>query len=88
MQKKNVTKLSESIVQDRCITHFEKLGYLVVKILQSTKNGWPDLQCHKDGKTLFIECKATGETADPLQEYRHEELRKKGFEVLVIDYIE
>lgn len=85
--RKRIGYQSEEEVQSKTIAHFEKLGYLVVKILQSTKNGWPDLQCHKDGKTLFIECKANGETADPLQEYRHEQLRKKGFEVLVIDYI-
>lgn len=79
--------ISESEIQKKTITHFEKLGFFVIKLIQTNVNGIPDLLCIKDGKALFIECKKTGKTAEPLQEYRHEQLRKKGCEVLVIDYI-
>lgn len=75
----------ESEVQTKVIAKFERAGWLVVKILQCTKNGWPDLQCHKNSVTIFIECKATGEIAGTLQLYRHEELRKQNFKVLIID---
>lgn len=85
-------KLSESTIQTHTIKHYERLGWYVVKIIQTTKNGWPDLQCHRRGITEFIECKAEGEASNfakrfPLQHYRHEELRANGFTVKIIDYL-
>jgi hypothetical protein len=94
MQKhlKKQKPLSESIIQSRVIAQYERDGWLVVKIIQTTLNGWPDIQCHKNGITEFVECKAQGEAYDfetrfPLQHYRHEQLRKQGFNVKVIDYL-
>lgn len=86
------TKLPESQIQKSVIKKYERDGWYVVKILQTTKNGWPDLQCHKLGITEFIECKEEGNGYDfarrfPLQHYRHEELRAQGFTVKVIDYL-
>lgn len=78
---------SESYIQSHVKQQYEKNGWLVVKIIQSTLNGWPDLQCHKDGQTIFIECKAPGKKPEPLQIYRHQQLREQGFTVLVIDSI-
>lgn len=78
--------MTESEVQTKVIAKFERSGWLVVKILQCTKNGWPDLQCHKNGETIFIECKSENKTPAPLQIYRHEELRKQGFKVLIISH--
>lgn len=80
-------KLRESIIQKKVRLQYEADGWLVVKIIQTTKNGWPDLQCHKNSVTVFIETKATGKTASPLQRYRHQLLRKQGFIVLTIDQI-
>jgi len=77
----------ESKIQSRVVTVYEANGWLVNKIIQCTNNGWPDLECHRDGITLFIECKAPGEKCSPLQLYRHAQLRKAGFTVLVIDYL-
>lgn len=65
----------------------ERSGWLVVKIIQSNRNGWPDLQCHKDGKTFFIECKAEGKQLPPLQLLRHHELKQKGFNVFTINQL-
>lgn len=76
--------LKESIVQSKVKAYFESEGWLVVKIIQCTLNGWPDLQLHKAGKTFFIETKTESGKVTPLQEYRHEQLRKQGFEVYVI----
>lgn len=76
---------TESEVQASVIKRYEENGWLVVKIIQTTLNGWPDLQCIKDGKTIYVECKATGEKPKPLQLYRHRQLRDYGCEVLVID---
>ena len=60
-------------------------GWLVVKIMSCSLPGWPDLQAHKDGRTIFVECKAPGKKPTPLQLYRHEALRATGFEVFVVD---
>lgn len=86
-QKSKPQLLKESIIQKQIRLLYEKDGWLVVKIIQCTKNGWPDLQCHKDAVTVFIETKATGKTATPLQQYRHKQLRQKGFTVLTKDSI-
>lgn len=80
-------KLRESVIQKKIRLRYEKQGWLVVRIIQTTKNGWPDLQCHLNGQTVFIETKATGKTAKPLQLYRHKQLREKGFTVHTIDKI-
>ena len=87
MQKplKKQPKLKESIIQKKIRLQYEADGWLVVKIIQTTKNGWPDLQCHKGATTVFIETKATSKTASPLQKYRHKQLREKGFIVLTKD---
>lgn len=79
--------MRENIIQKSVQTKYEKDGWLVVKIIQTTLNGWPDLQCHKNGQTIFIECKAPGKKPQPLQLYRHQQLRELGFTVLVIDSI-
>jgi Holliday junction resolvase len=75
--------MKESAVQASIIRNMEKAGWLVVKILQCNRNGWPDLQCHRDGYTLFIEVKADGKKPSALQGYRHKQLREKGFSVIV-----
>lgn len=85
--KRESKKLPESTIQKKIRLRFETRGYLVVRIIQTTKNGWPDLQCHLNGQTVFIETKATGKTAKPLQLYRHKQLREKGFTVHTIDQL-
>lgn len=74
----------ESEIQAAIIRQYEQQGYLVVKIGLCNKKGFPDLMALKDGKALFIEVKRPGEKPRPLQEYRHRELREKGFEVLIL----
>jgi Holliday junction resolvase len=90
----------ESKVQRQIIRYLEDAGWYVVKILQTTKNGWPDLQAlrlkewrTKDfiqyrGVILFIEVKRPGTKPTPLQLIRHEELRSRGFRVIVADSLE
>jgi Holliday junction resolvase-like predicted endonuclease len=71
-------KMEESIIQTKIKDHLKKRGYLVVKIIQCTLNGWPDLMAMKDGKCVFIEVKRDGEPLAPLQEYRRGQIRKAG----------
>jgi hypothetical protein len=84
VQKENAKKLPESIIQTRIKKKLEGHGWLVVKILQCTLNGFPDLICFKNKQTVFIECKTISGKPSPLQLYRHEELRKQNFYVLIL----
>lgn len=77
-------EVTESAIQHRIIKRYEAAGYIVVKINLCSKPGFPDLILLKDGKTLFIEVKRPGGKPRPLQQYRINELRKAGFEVLVL----
>lgn len=79
--------MRESVIQNKVKSRYESDGWLVVKIIQCTLNGWPDLQCHKSGITIFIETKATNGKLSPLQIYRHQQLRAAGFQVLVINSV-
>lgn len=85
--KKNLKLLLESTIQCKIIRKMTTEGWLVVKIIQTNRNGWPDLQCHKNGKTLFIECKSKKGKLSKLQQYIHQILKQQGFEVLVLDNI-
>lgn len=79
--------MAESTIQSKGTSQLEKWGWLTVKIIQCNKNGWPDTQAFRNGKTVFIEWKDTGKKVadDGLQAYRHMKLRSNGFEVIVAD---
>lgn len=76
----------ESVIQARIIKRMEAQGYYVIKLQLTNKNGIPDLLCLKDGKASFIEVKRPGEKPRVLQEYRHNELRELGFDVMILDF--
>lgn len=75
--------MRESEIQARIIKELTKSGWMVVKILTCTANGWPDLQAHKEGRTVFIEVKAAAGKVAPLQQYRIDKLIAQGFEVII-----
>lgn len=75
----------ESEIQSFIIKLLESKGWLVVKIIQTSKNGWPDLQAIKNGITIYIECKRQGEHPAKLQVFRHEQIEKAGAKVFIID---
>ena len=75
----------ESLIQSRIIKRLEKDGWMVIKLGLPNMPGIPDLLALKDGRTRFIEVKRPGERPRPLQEYRHQQLREKGFDVEVMD---
>ena len=51
-----------------------------------TSPGWPDLEVYPGKERIFfIECKAPGKKADPLQEHVHGVLRAAGYHVYVVD---
>lgn len=75
--------MRESQIQSEIIHWLENNGWLVVKIIQTNKNGWPDLQIHGLGITIFIEVKRPGGKTSELQKYRHKQLSDNGFQVIV-----
>jgi Holliday junction resolvase len=66
------------------IKALEDRGWYVVKLIQTNRNGIPDLLMHRDGVTRYVEVKRPGEKPRPLQEFRHKELRKAGIPIDVI----
>lgn len=72
----------ESKIQSSIRNYLKKEGWLVVKLISTSKNGIPDLMCIKDGRVVFFEVKQPGEKVIPegLQEYMIAELIRKGVE--------
>lgn len=76
----------ESKVQAKIKKKLEQQGWKVLKVIQLSENGYPDLLCLKEpAQVLWVEVKRPGEEARALQLHRHEQLRKMGFEVKVLD---
>ncbi len=76
-------KQSEASIQAAITKHLKGDGWIVIKLIQTSANGIPDLLAIRAGRYLWVEAKsATGKVA-PLQEYRHTELRRQGCEVIV-----
>lgn len=75
--------MREAIIQSGIIKYLECNGWLPIKLIQTNKNGIPDLMALKNGRTVFIEVKQPGKRANDLQKYRMDQLNKKGFETLV-----
>jgi len=70
--------MSESSFQSKIIKKLEKEGWYVLKLIQTNKNGIPDLLClHSEKKPKFIEVKAKRGKLSKLQKFRHEEIYKK-----------
>jgi hypothetical protein len=75
----------ESKIQAKIIKRFTDAGYLVIKLIKTSRNGIPDLMILKDGKVLFVEVKRPllGKLSK-VQEYRIKELKEYGFETLIL----
>lgn len=69
----------EQKLQTRIREYLEADGWEVIKTIVLSKSGYEDLFCFRDGKTMFIECKAEKKTPGPLQAFRIEQHRKNGF---------
>ena len=77
----------ESEIQRKIIKKLTDQGWYVVKIIQTNKNGFPDLMCLKSGRTIFIEVKRPEGKPRPLQVYRMKEIMGYGFECYVMSSI-
>lgn len=72
--------MTEQKIQSKKIKELESDGYYVIKLIQTNKNGIPDLLALKvDEPPLFVEVKTNAGRLARLQEYRIKELKQLGF---------
>jgi hypothetical protein len=74
--------MKEQQIQAKKIKELEALGYYVIKLINTNKNGIPDLiAIPPNSDVLFVEVKRPDGKVTKLQEYRHKELTEKGIKV-------
>jgi len=71
--------MTEQKIQAKRIKQLEKEGFYVIKLIQTNKNGIPDLVALKKDCILFSEIKTKTGRLSKIQEYRLKELEKHGF---------
>ena len=74
----------ESAIQSKVIKELEANGWYVVKLMQTNKNGIPDLIAHREGRTVYMEIKRPNLRPTPLQDLRHLEIKSHGIMVHTI----
>lgn len=76
----------EKEIEQKLVKEVKKKGGIAPKWVSPGFAGVPDrLVLLPKGKIAFVEVKAPGEVARPLQKARHRLLRKLGFRVYVLD---
>jgi len=76
--------MKEQQIQSKKIKELESQGYYVIKLINTNKNGIPDLiAIPQNSDVLFIEVKKPDGKLSKLQEYRLKELEKHGVKVEV-----
>lgn len=81
--------MEESKIERYLKKQVELLGGLALKFVSPGVSGVPDrIVLLPQGKVIFVELKAPGKKARPIQEYRIKEIRALGFRVEIIDSIE
>lgn len=74
--------MKESQIQSKKIKELEAQGYYVIKLVNTNKNGIPDLiAIPKNSDVLFVEVKGPNGKTSKLQDFRIEELKKHGVKV-------
>lgn len=75
----------EKDIERKCIDYAESRGWWQIKIMRASKNGFPDRELIRNGRTIRIEFKKPGGVLSPQQVKRIGEIREHGGEVFVID---
>jgi Holliday junction resolvase len=74
--------MKESVIQSKKIKELEAKGYYVIKLINTNKNGIPDLiAIPPNSDVLFVEVKGPKGKTSPLQDWRIKELEEKGIKV-------
>ena len=73
--------MTEQEIQKKRIKQLESEGYYVIKLINTNKNGIPDLMAiPPNANVLFSEIKKPKGKTSKLQEFRISELKQYGFE--------
>lgn len=75
--------MSESTHQAKIIKKLKSDGWFVIKIIQASPNGLPDLIALKPKEVKFIEVKGKKTVVSELQKYRIKELLNLGFDATI-----
>ena len=76
----------EIIIEQKLLSAVKGMGGIAPKFVSPGYDGMPDrIVLLPGGHIGFVEVKAPGEKPRPLQEARHELLRRLGFKVFVLD---
>lgn len=74
--------MREQQIQAKKIKELESQGYYVIKLVNTNKNGIPDLiAIPKNSDVLFVEVKRPDGKMSKLQEFRKKELTEHGIKV-------
>jgi Holliday junction resolvase len=84
---KSISSKTEAQIQRAMLVKLESLGWYVIKLIQTNKNGIPDLLCHKAGRTVYIEVKRPRYCPAALQKLRMKQLNDAGVETFVMSDI-
>lgn len=76
--------MKEALLQAKIIKALEADGWFVLKLIQTNKNGIPDLEIIKTGRVIFLEIKSESGKVSDLQLYRIEQLKKFDTEAYII----
>jgi Holliday junction resolvase len=76
--------MREQQIQSKKIKQLEDQGYYVIKLINTNKNGIPDLiAIPKNSDVLFVEVKGPKGKLSKLQEYRIKELNQHGIKTQI-----
>jgi len=80
--------MKEKGIEQKFVDKVKRINGLAIKLVSPGFSGLPDrLVLIPDGKIGFVEVKAPGKKPRRLQRSRHDQLRKLGFKVFVLDNI-
>jgi hypothetical protein len=78
--------MRECEIERRLVEAVKKVGGMCPKFISPGFDGMPDrIVLLPGGRIAFVEVKAAGKTPRVLQLKRHEQLRRMGFKVYVLD---
>ena len=78
--------MKEKGIEQKFVDEVKRINGLAIKLVSPGLIGLPDrLVLIPDGKIGFVEVKAPGKKPRRLQRSRHDQLRKLGFKVFVLD---
>ncbi len=76
--------MRESQLQTKIRKRLEEHHWLVIKLIQTNRNGIPDLMCIKGGRVMFLEIKTPEGVVSELQKHMLDKLNACGCHARVI----